>query len=75
MAHNSLRDCIIMKWEADGSPQSVQYNRVLDWAMECDSDFERRGLNPAPAFRKYLKARHPLLKSYLKRMHFRFTTV
>jgi len=71
----SFRGCVVGKWEADGSPEWVEYNRVLDWAIECDSDFESRGLNPAPVLREHIKNRDKGLRSYLRgnRFHFDFS--
>ena len=71
----SLRGCIIGKWEDDDSPLSVQYDQVLQWATDCDSDFESRGLNPAPVLREHIKNRDKGLRSYLRgnRFHFDFS--
>jgi hypothetical protein len=63
---DTLRGCILMKWKASGSNESVQYAQVLQWAKDCDYDFRRRGLNPAPVFRKYLESGDERLKTYLK---------
>ena len=76
MIQTNLRGCIIEKWKDDGSPKSVQYNQVLKWAIECDSDLESRGLNPAKEFRKHLKNRDDnYLKSYLQGDRFPFDIV
>jgi hypothetical protein len=75
MIETSLHGCIEAKWEADGSPKSVQYVQVLQWAIECDSDLESRGLNPAPEFRKHLKNRDNKVKPYLLRDHLHFRIV
>jgi len=72
----SLRGCIIGKWEDDDSPLSVQYDQVLQWATDCDSDFESRGLNPAPVFRGHLKNRNDTAVSwYLHGNRFPFRIV
>ena len=63
---DTLRGCIMMKWKASGSNESVQYNQVLQWAKDCDHDFRKRGLNPAPVFRTYLESGDERLKTYLK---------
>jgi hypothetical protein len=72
---NALRGCIIMKWKTSGSNEFVQYDQVLQWAKDCDHDFRKRGLNPAPAFRNYLESGGERLKTYLRGERFPFHIV
>jgi hypothetical protein len=73
---NTLRGCIIMKWKASGSHETVQYDQVLQWAKDCDSDFKKRGLEPASIFRKYVKSDDERsMKTYLKGERFPFRIV
>jgi hypothetical protein len=72
---DTLRGCIVMKWKASGSSAMVPYDQVLEWAKDCDHDFRRRGLNPAPVFRNYLESGDERLKTYVKGERFQFRIV
>lgn len=48
---NTLRGCIIRKWQNSGGSRLVEYVKVLAWAEACDKDLEKRGIEPAPKFR------------------------
>ncbi len=73
---NTLRGCIIMKWKASGSSALVQYEKVLEWAKDCDSDLKSQNLNPAPVFRKHLEDEdEQYVKTFLKGCRFPFRIV
>jgi hypothetical protein len=73
---DTVRGCIIIKWQAAGSEALVEYEKVLAWAKECCNDFSRRGLNPAPEFIDKLKrGNEKYVKTWLKGCRFPFRIV
>lgn len=50
----SLRGMVIDAWKAAGRPR-WELGRTVRAALSADEDLEKRGLNPAPTFRKHRK--------------------
>lgn len=73
---NSLRGCMILKWRGAGSPESVRYSQVQQWATDCDDDLRKRGVNPATVFRGHLEKRDDdKARQYLRGERFPFTII
>lgn len=49
---DSLTGSILERWLADGKP-SLTWDDLVHRTIDADIEFERRGLTPAPAFRRH----------------------